>query len=503
MSAGLVVPDHLKDNPRAAELFAEFTAIVRANPLQGYNHPGLPRVHKKQLEFHAIKPQGLGIKGLLAGNRAGKTVGCVVDDIIQAVDESVLPEHLKDFKKFQPPFRCWIGAPKFDKHQDTIIPLLRKFLPRDQLVGDSFDKAFKKQDRLLLLKNGSTFGFKTYDQDLDAWASAELERIHWDEEPNGEHGERLRSEARGRLVSTNGDEIIGMTPLLGYSWVHDQVWECRHEPNVDVVTMEMGDNPWNSKEAIAAFEAGLTEEEKRARIKGEFVHFGGLFFDEFRDSLHVVDPPNRQALESQETVVGIDPGLRRTGVTWTAFDNDNAAITFDEFYPAESVVPDIAEEIKRRNEFWGIEPSVYVIDPSARNRSAINADQVEAAYMREEIYCQHGQNDRAAGILEMKRRLQAQDAQERPSPTWLISEDCKTLIWEIGRYRRDPNANDEFTAIKQDDHLLDSVRYAILSRTWHVPELSEQPKRFSTPHYQAPYADERFAQDVAPLGSFS
>lgn len=487
-------------------LLAELDRIFEDNPLQGYNHPELPKRHKKQLEFHAIKAPPLGIKALIAGNRSGKTVACVVDDIIQLVSDDLLPPHLKEFKKFEGPVTIWVGAPKNDTHFKNTIPLFRKFVPKAALINGQFGKSFKSQPTPeLRLVNGSVVAFKTYDQDLDAWAAAEVHRIHWDEEPNTANSRELRTEANTRLVSTNGDEIIGMTPLLGMSWVHQEVWEMRDvDPLVSVMQMDVADNPWNDPATIAKWASRMTEDEKRMRLHGEFVHLGGLFFSEFSERLHVVDPPQPGVVQKQDVVIGIDPGLRHpTGVTWTAFDNDNAAFTFDELCLSETVVPEIAAAIKQKNRFWGIEPSAYVIDPSARNRSAINADQVEAAYMREEIYCQHGQNDRAAGIMEMKRRLQSKDAEGKPCPTWIVSRDCPNLIKELERYRRDQKSQDEFAAVKLEDDLTDSVRYAILSRTWFAPEQTTKPKRFSTSSFQIPYKEEIFRQDVAPLGPWS
>src|SRR5690606_27497139 len=118
----------------------------------------------------------------------------------------------------------------------------------------------------------------------------------------------------------------------------------------------------------------------------------------------------------QSVVVGIDPGLNRTGVVWVAFDNDNVALVFDELYPEQEIVENIARKIKATNAKWGIEPDYYVIDPSARNRATVNAEAVESAYMRAGIPTIHGQNVRAAGILEVKRRLQQQGL--------VVSESC-------------------------------------------------------------------------------
>jgi phage terminase large subunit-like protein len=496
---------------RQRQRLAELRRVFQENPLERYNNPALPKVHKKQIEFHAIKAPPLGVKALIAANRSGKTVACVVDDIIQLVPDELVPDHLKPYKKWHEPIVIWIGAPKNDTHFKNTVPLLRKFIPKAALVDGKFEKSFKSQPAPeLRLANGSSVAFKTYDQDLDAWASAEVHRVHWDEEPNTSKSAELRSEASARLVSTNGDEIIGMTPLLGYSWVHDDVWMVRDtDPLVSVVQMGMDDNPWNSREAIAKFSARLTDDEKRMRLHGEFVHLGGMFFEEFRDRLHVVDPISPDHLQGQSIVCSIDPGRNRTGVTWTAFDKENAALVFDEYNPKEAVVTQVAGEIKRRNRAWGIKDITYVIDPSARNTSAINADQVEAAYAREEIYCQWGQNSRAAGILEMKRRFQGKDKEGNPEPTLRFCRNCPEMIQQFERYRRDPKSSDEWAAVPQTDtvrfDLVDTVRYSVMSRTFYSPEEDPYRPPAFQPGYQPPYREEAefFQPEPGPMGAFS
>lgn len=496
---------------RELELKTELLEVFKANPLERYNNPlvpeifkGSPGVHQKQMDFHGTQAPPLGIKALIAANRSGKTVTCVVDDIIQLVDDRLVPDHLKSFKKWHGPVTIWVGAPKGGTHEANSIPLFRKFLPRDSLKEGSFSKSFRKQPTpILTLANGSMVVFKTYDQDLDAWASAEVHRIHWDEEPNTPNSRELRSEARARLISTNGDEIIGMTPLIGFSWVYDDVLMRKDEdPDISVFHMRMEDNPWNTPEAIAKYAQGLTEEEKRMRLNGEFVSLGGLFFEEFRES-HIIDPPSKEHVGSQEIVVSIDPGRQRTGVTWTAFDKDNAAFVFDEFFPKNSEVVQVADEIRERNKHWGIKDPTYVIDPSSRNKSPINNDEVSAAYARQEIYCQWGQNSRPAGIMELKRRLQA-----KPEPMIFFSKACPQTAQQFRRYARDPKSHDEWAALPQTEtirfDLVDTVRYAVMSRTFYGPDETPQRTAFQ-PGVQMPYAKETemFVNATPPMGAFS
>jgi hypothetical protein len=306
-----------------------------------------------------------------------------------------------------------------------------------------------------------------------------------------------------RLVDYDGDFCLTMTPLFGLSWAYDEIFERRFEDDISVAQADSLDNTHINRQAQEREFARMSKEERMARQKGLFVHFKGKFFEEFTDELHTVDPLKLSPklpryLDGQDIVVGIDPGLNRPGIVWVAFDSENAGLVFDEWCPENEnmVVPELAEGIKRRNkEKWGGIKPRYVIDPSARNRATVNAEQVEAEFARAGIFCQHGQNDRAAGILEMKARLQ--------HGSLLVSRDCPTLIREFERYRRDPNSADEFAAVKTFDDLLDATRYAVMSRVWHRPRRQRKGNNFnSNPMYEPPWRGPK-PKEAPPLGVFS
>jgi phage terminase large subunit-like protein len=439
----------------AEKALAEFERYQEINPLLRYNVPGTPKRHEKQLEFHASRDP---VKCFVGGNRSGKTTAGIADDLIQAVDAELLPPHLAPYKRWDPPFYCRIITPDFTATMEGVIfQKLRELCPKEALVAGRWEKAYDKQRRRLHFQNGSWFDFLTYEQDLDKFGGAELHRIHYDEEPPGEKGRQIRQECRMRLMSTDGDEVFTLTPLLGLSWFYEEVWEQRFSEGITVVQVDMDDNPWLTDQAKDRLLAGMTTEETQARKSGRFVHFSGLFYEEFGNE-HIAPTPDRKHVKQQSIVVGIDPGLNFTGVVWVAFDEDNSALVFTEFLGEQLVVKDIAEAIRAKNKEWGIDPDFYVIDPSARNRAMGTGEQVEAEYIRQGIPVSHGVADRAVGILEVKRRLQQK--------TLFVSEECDRLLWEFPRYRKDPNSRNEFDAVKQNDHELDALRYALMSRAW-------------------------------------
>ena len=297
----------------------------------------------------------------------------------------------------------------------------------------------------------------SFEQDPDKFGGVSRHRIHYDEEPNGPNSYKIWRDSRMRLIDTGGDEVFTMTPLFGLSWVTEKLWDRQHDPGIFVIEASMYDNPHLSKEEIELALADLTKEERESIEYGRPAHFEGKFYDEFNIGL-VTDPPSRDHVKGQSIVVGIDPGLRRTAVVWIAFDNDNSALAFAELYPADMIVPDVAKLIHAKNTEWGVDPDYYVIDPSARNRSMDTGENIESAYMREGISAIHGQNERSAGIMEVKRRLQQKGL--------MVSSECRNLIWEFPRYRKDENSADEFAAVKEHDHLLDALRYVCMSRPW-------------------------------------
>jgi phage terminase large subunit-like protein len=465
-------------------LLLQLDELRRDNPLAFF------QPHEKQEPFLAALER---VKLFLGGNRSGKTTCGVVDDLIQAVDRDALPAHLLPYKRWDPPFFCWIVVPSFDILDSVLLQKLREWAPKAQLHGGDFDSAYEKQRKILRFKNGSWFAFKTFEQDVDKFSGAALHRVHFDEEPP----EPIFNECLMRLIDYDGQAVFSMTPLLGLSWVFDRLYERRHESkDIAVVEVDMDDNPHLSESAKEAALEGLTDEERAARKEGRFVHFAGMVFPEFKDKLHVTIRPDKRTIEKQSVVVGIDPGIRWTGVSFVAFDDENLALVFDELYVEQHTVPMVADAIHAKLARWGVKPQFYVIDPSARNRTQINADAVEAEFQRHGIYCAHGQNDRESGILTMKRRLQGDP------PSLLISETCHRLIREIGMYRYDPKAENTFDVLKINDHVLDATRYALMSRAWGVVKSPEKRARKGgyNPGFEAPWGGVQPHRELGPLG---
>lgn len=480
--------DHLSPQQRAAaeKLLEELGDIHEANPLYQY------QPYEKQRQFHAASER---TRAFFGGNRTGKTTCAVADDLVQVLPPKLVPDHLLPYKKFghDSPAKVRVITPDLTETMEAVLEKFREMVPPEALRDGQWDKAFDKQKRNLWFNRGDRINFMSTEQDANKFGGQSFHRIHFDEEPAGTNAWKIYRDSRMRLIDSGGDMVFSMTPLLETDWVEEIVWDQRGNGKVFAVRASMLDNPYLSKEEIEEALADLTDEERKAIEHGEFVHFAGLFYPEFGPAHHH-EPVDRDHVKGQTVIVGIDPGLNRTGVVYTAFDKDNVALVFDELYPAQMVVEDVAELIKENNTLWGVEP-YYVIDPSARNRSTVNADAVEAAYARAGIYTAQGQNDRGAGILEVKRRLQHEGL--------YVAENCRNLMKEFRHYRRDENTQDEFRAVKKDDHLLDALRYACMERTWTLPPRAIEPPPNRNIMVEPPWTGQELRPDNPPLGAMS
>jgi phage terminase large subunit-like protein len=455
-----------KQQDEALRILETYEQTLRNNPLLAYEP------HPKQKAFHESRQQ---VKAFLGGNRSGKTTAGILDDLIQAVDEDALPDHLKPYKRWQPPFHCRIIVPDFTSTLEGVIfQKLREWSPRGQLVGDAFDKAYDKTKRKLKLKNGSSFDFLTFEQDLDKFGGAALHRVHYDEEPPYD----IRRESMMRLIDYGGDELFTMTPLHGMSWMYDHIWEPwtkKELKEATLILVDMDDNPYLDERTKQRALEGLTREERQARKSGRFVHFAGMIYDEFSRNEHVI-PEISEVPPTSRVYVGIDPGVRHmAGVVWTYLNPEDTMVVFDELALQGHTVKQVAEAIKLIHQKWGqrtekghiipLQPDWSVIDPSARNivHQTGRSDQME--FTDNGIITILGQNSKTAGINRVKERLQAHRL--------LVCANCQVTIDQFRKYRwatptRSENDPKE-EPVKKDDHLLDALRYVVASRPYTNP----------------------------------
>lgn len=453
----------------------ELEEVKRASPLHFYN----PFKNPKQHIFHSFRTRR---KAFLGGTQSGKTTGGIIDCLIQAQDLDCLPNHLKQYKKFRPPFRCRIGGQGRTEIEDFIFEKIRDWVTPSQLRGDQWKAAYDANNYILHFKNGSYFQFKTYDQDDNKWGGSTLDRVYLDEEPPEE---KLR-EAGFRVMRKSGDILFAMTPVNGITHMFDEFehyidaadknegWSM--DEQMGLVLVDMDDNVYLSADSKQEALKGLSDEERTARKSGRFVALHGLIYADFNSDEHVVDTPEENPNtgvpvlpENINVVVGIDPGwAEKAGcaVVWAYLTPGDELVVFEEFLATSSTIKHICERIHEVNSAYGITPVYYVIDPVARNKQSQTGRSDQMVFADHGVVAIAGQNAVDHGIVMVRERLQA--------GTLKVWDQCTGLIREMRTYRwkTPPRTGEDGKPrpFKKNDHREDALRYICASRPY-LPDI--------------------------------
>lgn len=446
--------------------------------------------HEKQNHFHSFgsvfdlrgikhdierimdKTSLQAVRLYIGGNRSGKTVGGIIEDIWWVTKthpyidvDAIWPE----------PIRGRIVTTDYVNGWTKIIrPELARWIPLSLLKGHSWTTAWDKEEKVLSFANGGFIEIMTHEQDLEKFAGASRHFVHFDEECPRE----IYTECLLRLVDTGGCAWLTMTPVEGMTWTFDVIYEPateKEEPGYHITEVDMFENPHLTDAERDSIISLLDQDELEARVHGHFVRKGGLIYKDFDKKIHVIEPwiPPKEYL----WVVSMDHGLNAPSAwLWHAVNYEGKVITFYEHYQRGWIIPQHAARVKEINRNFNRQPDYYVGDPSIRNKLPNTGVSVFEEYVRLGIVILHQDhlNDVRAGINKVTRYLRTVDVEPdgTESPYWQITKNCEKLIWEMGRYRwrtfrskaAEADSNPQEQPVKKDDHALDSSRYFFMSR---------------------------------------
>ena len=406
--------------------------------------------HAKQIAFHSSQDQG---RLYIGGNRSGKTVGGVIEDIYY-----LRGQH--PYRRVpQPPVRGRIVTVSYTEGIEMIIiPELTKWIPPSELINGSWEDSYNKQLRQLTLANGSTCELMSYDQKLEKFAGTSRHFIHFDEEPP----KAIFTECKARLVDTAGSWWITMTPVEGMTWVYDELYlkGLSRGHGIAVIIVDMTENPYISNAEIENFLSDLDDNDRKARGAGKFVQIGGLVFKTFDYEKHVIEAGILPPLDWTH-YASMDHGFNNpTAWCWHAVSPKGSVVTYDELYANETLIESFAQEIHLRNSQEGRRaPDIYVGDPAIAQRNAETGHSIQTAYSLQGIPIALGNNDVKIGVERMNAYLY--------HGKWAITANCGNLIrqlqrvrwktYETAKKRHDNNPREEIH--KKDDHAVDGGRY--------------------------------------------
>jgi PBSX family phage terminase large subunit len=373
--------------------------------------------HPAQREFVQSEAR---YAAFISGIGAGKTVGGI-GRLIRNVSE------------WNAGYTGYVLAPTVPSLRNVIIPELEKW-------GLTERAEYNRTEKKLSFPNGSTVIFESADNDR------KIERLRgpsigwfWIDEA-ASIDERAWDIMVGRLREGDHLNAFVTTTPKGENWVHEKFIDA--ETRLDNTAVVRGvptqENPHlpdaYTQEVVEEYEGRFYEQE----VLGEFVGFEGLVYPWFGDTNLTDTAPETY----DEVMYGVDWGhnnpavvlaLVRSGDTWTVAE---------EWYERRCTVGDHARAAADLVEEYG-EGRLYC-DPS----EPANIEQ----FNREGLAATGAKNDVTPGIQHVSSC--AEDLQ--------VARHCQNVRNEFSQYQyRDGGDSDK--PLKQHDHAMDALRYALFS----------------------------------------
>lgn len=213
----------------------------------------------------------------------------------------------------------------------------------------------------------------------------------------------------------------------------------------EVILTTPYDNPYLPEDYLRKLEATLSGVRKERLLFGKWVQAEGIIYNSFNMEKHVSDTDFLDWKDYKTLIVGADSNypLPRSAVL-IGYTGEGKYHILDEFYKTYAHVEDLMEWIK--NITNKTNKTIYVYhdpsDPTAIDKiSNVKFTCVEKA-----------NNKVIPGISSVGRLFD--------NNLILINKCCVNTIKEIQSYRWKPNKDKE-EPLKENDHLMDSVRYAV------------------------------------------
>lgn len=169
---------------------------------------------------------------------------------------------------------------------------------------------------------------------------------------------------------------------------------------------------------------------------------------------------------------GMDVGWNRTAVLWGARDNESGVIyLYSEYYKGQAEPVVHAQAIKSRGEWI---PGV--IDPASRGRSQYDGRKLIEDYQNLGLDLAESKNAVEAGIYEVWELLS--------NGKLKVFKSLQNWLMEFRIYQRDEKGQ----VVKKNDHLMDAMRYLILSGRSRMRTQPKPPKEvieYRYPHQEA------------------
>jgi phage terminase large subunit-like protein len=398
-------------------------------------------------------------RAMLGGNRVGKSTAGSYEVALHLTGE--YPDWWKGYR-FDKPTKVWAAGETRDATRDIVQEKLMGephahgsgMLPKDSIldirkrhgIPDALDSVQVRH------KSGgiSTLQFKSFAEGREGFQGQKIHFIWMDEEPSlAVYQECLMRTAKTSEAEQAGRVLLTLTPMKGLSNVANHfLTDGRLCEEGDRFASQVGwdDIPHLSEEEKAELLLSIPKHQRDARTKGYPTLGVGSVYSYSETNLVC------EAFEIPPYFwgsFGLDVGWNCSAVVFVRYDPDlEVYFITDEIKLTESSPADVAQAIKCRNRFqWG------VVDPASRGRSQIDGKSLMNEYRDLDLKLRPAKNAVEAGLHRVQMLMSTGKLKVFPS--------CMKLLAELRKYSRDENGKIR----KQDDHLLDALRYVLFTET--------------------------------------
>ena len=451
--------------------------------------------HLKQDRFHRAG----AFKHRLweSGNRSGKSTGGVAEDSSWLMGERTFYKETDPARKVgipSHPVKGLVITTDWDKVDEIFTSQRGTEGKLWQMLPRGFVRSTRRNHsgaiELIECTNGSTLRFdtvKSWQTNPQGSESSDWDFIHIDEPcPQGQY----KAQARG-LIDRNGKTWFTAT-IMTEPWIHDMFFPDRNN-KADLV--EDGnrwaqrtttyDNPYLTSEAIADYEATLSEDEKQCRLFGIPLELSGLVFKEFDWDTHVLatipngwtnynDPPLGYTI-----FFAIDPHPQTPHhVLFLAVAPTGEYFLYDELY-VHCTIEELSQKINARlvTKLDGKLLSRFVVrqiaDPTVFNTFPVlnvkSGKHITMAdeFMENGIFLSKASKAREHAILETQRVLKVRINSERPLLN--CSPYINETLYEFTHWCWDTREKRENKPRDERDHAMENLGRLLL----------EEPKWFN------------------------
>ena len=274
---------------------------------------------------------------------------------------------------------------------------------------------------------------------------------------------RLRNKYSKRRIGfvTSNSEGKNWTyqTFIAWQWIPEDYKKTYY--TIRASSLENKNLPDDYIDNLLSFE----EDYFKRYVLGEFNVFEGQIYDEFMQSIHVVD--DFEIPDWRDIAYWHDHWLSNPTaiLEWRMSHDWELFITREHYHPGKTVKYH-TESVKERwaKMEWLLNQPLFISDPSIFAKTQLPTPErpypwsIADEYMEQGISPTRGNNSVLAGINRIKELLKLQKI--------FIFKSCKHTINEIMNYKREKNRMwlSKEAPMKKNDHACDALRYLIMAK---------------------------------------